>query len=176
MGRTYSAHEFYVIVPTRYADEIVTRWGWQYCKEFHEIPRDDDTKAYYQFARSSESLGLTVFEFDSIYYWPNTKMMDDVYEIRDQLRCRVLTVYCAGPEITQTLIDPDAEKDISVWDVFDDTPWLCQRALNMLCFEPIQTLRHALRPPCMWPQWWFDDSFTTNIHLTGGTAAPDDPQ
>ena len=106
MGRLYSSHYFYVVVPTCHAETIVSRWGWGYHSDVFTIPHDG--KSYYQSVLSSEKHGLTKFVFESLYYWVNCKMMDDVREISDQLNCRVLSVYIAGPECHADLLLPGA--------------------------------------------------------------------
>lgn len=124
MGRTYSGHDFFVVVPTCHAETIVSRWGWGYHRDVSTIPHDG--KSYYQLVLSSEKLGLTQFEFESMYYWVSDKMMDDVSEISDQLNCRVLSVYVAGPECRASLWLPGAgglsvtipDETINLLDVF----------------------------------------------------------
>lgn len=176
MGRTYSFHIFVVIVPTCHVDEIVNRWGWQYCKDFDQIP-DDNTKAYYQIAKSSEPLGLTMFLFESYYYWPNTKMMDDVHEISAQLKCRMLCVYEAGPEVDYYLFAPEIQKPqhYSTWypEPGEEDDGLHQpvgQTLAALFSEPLEqgkTLLHSL--DC----YYDDDSFINDEHLTDNATNSD---
>lgn len=107
MGRTYSYHCFAVFVPTCYAEEIVSRWGWGYYDDCYEAP--DDGTPYYQSVTSSEKLGLTRFVFESEYYWKNEKMFDDVVQISKQLKCPVFTIYSAGPDSETELILPSPD-------------------------------------------------------------------
>lgn len=94
MGRTIGMHYFYVIVPTCYADEIVSRWGWGYCEDVYSIP--DSSRPYYQSVATSEESGATRFVFISDTVWESEKMFDDVYDISAQLVCNVLTLYIQG--------------------------------------------------------------------------------
>ena len=99
MGRNYSCHQFTVIVPTRYAEDIVSRWGWEYDgdKDDRYWNEHNDHPCYFA-VMSSDELGLTKFIFGSLSFWPTDKMMDDVHEISVHYQCPVLTIYDAGPD------------------------------------------------------------------------------
>lgn len=122
MGWAYSILYFTVYVPTCCVDQIIDRWGWR----FNEYP--DRSRAYYQAVSTSEALGLTAFEF-YVERWSCDKMFQDVYEISNQLKCRVLTTCSAGPDMKSKLILPGAN-GMAFYDPETET---CNIDVEMCC-------------------------------------------